>query len=495
MTEPHAAQGHPYIPNALPDVQAEMLAEIGANSIDELYGDIPEELRFRGTMRLPAPLVAEAALRRHVEGILNRNQSCREAISFLGGGSARHFVPAVCDEINHRAEFVSAYAGEPYEDHGRFQALFEYASLMGELLDLDVVNIPTYDWNQAASTALRMAGRITGRRQALVSSITGPDRLSTMRNYCQSALELAPVAFDPATGLLGLDDLQRQLSSEIACVYFENPSYLGCIEHRGQEIADLAHRHGALCIVGVDPISLGVLAPPSQYGADITCGDLQPLGLHMNQGGALAGFIATRDEERFVREYPSRLFGLTATTVPGEWGFGDVLYDDRTSFGAREKGKEYVGTAAALWGITAGVYLASMGPAGMQQVGQTILQKSQYTAKKLSELRGVSLPFGGTAHFKEFVVDFRGTGLAVARINRALLEKGVFGGIDLTGRFPGLDGCALYCVTEMHTQEDIDTLVHVLQDILAERAPTCWPIRTAASVSIKPNGTSRSSCS
>lgn len=495
MTEPQSAQGHPYIPNALPDVQADMLAALGATSIDELYADIPEELRFRGKLRLPAPIVAEAALRRHVEGILNRNQSCQEAISFLGGGSARHFVPAVCDEINHRAEFVSAYAGEPYEDHGRFQALFEYASLMGELLDLDVVNIPTYDWNQAASTSLCMAGRITGRRQVLVSSATGPDRFATMRNYCQAALELVPVALDPATGLLCLDDLRRQLSNDTACVYFENPSYLGCIEHRGQEIADLAHGHGALCVVGVDPISLGVLAPPSQYGADVTCGDLQPLGLHMNQGGALAGFIATRDEERFVREYPSRLFGLTTTTVAGEWGFGDVLYDDRTSFGAREKGKEYVGTAAALWGITAGVYLASMGPAGMRQVGQTILQKSQYAAKKLSELRGVSLPFGRTAHFKEFVVDFRGTGQTVARINQVLLEKGIFGGIDLTGRFPGLDGCALLCVTELTTRADIDTLANTLQDLFSERALRCCQIPSKPRISTKRNGRSRFSCS
>jgi len=467
LKQPSSARGHPYIPNALADVQAEMLEAIGVRSVDELYADIPAELRLVGPLDLPEPLLSEAALRRHVGEILDRNRSCQEAMSFLGGGSARHYVPAVCDEINRRAEFVTAYAGEPYEDHGRFQALFEYASLMGELLDLDVVNVPTYDWNQAASTALRMAGRMTSRRQALVSAATGPDRLATMRNYCRSALDLAAVERDPETGLLSLDDLERKLTAETACVYFENPSYLGCIEHRGQEIADLAHRRGALCVVGVDPISLGVLAPPSQYGADITCGDLQPLGLHMNQGGALAGFIATRDEERFVREYPSRLFGLCRTDVDGEWGFGDVLYYERTSFGAREKGKEYVGTAAALWGITAGVYLALMGPHGMRRVGTTILQKSQYAARKIGAIRGVCLLFERTPHFKEFVVDFRGTRRTPAQINRALLERNIFGGIDLTSVAADLDGCALYCVTEMHTQADIDTLVHTLREIVA----------------------------
>ena len=456
---------HPYIPNSHPAAQAAMLQAIGASSIDELYGDIPAELRFTGELNLPPPL-AESALRRHVEAILDRNRSCQDASSFLGGGSARHYVPAVCDEVNRRAEFVTAYAGEPYEDHGRFQALFEYASLMGELLDLDVVNVPTYDWNQAACTSLRMAGRITGRRQALVSGATGPERLSSMRNYCRSALDIVTVDLDAATGLLSIDDLRRKLSAETACVYFENPSYLGTIEQRGQEIADLAHQHGALSVVGVDPISLGVLAPPSQYGADITCGDLEPLGLHMNQGGALAGFIATRDEPRFVREFPSRLFGLTTTTVPGEWGFGDVLYDDRTSFGAREKGKEYVGTAAALWGITAGVYLALMGPTGMRQVGRTILQKAQYAARRIAALPGVKLPFASTACFKEFVVDFRGTGRSVGQINEELLEHNIFGGIDLGGALPGFAGRALYCVTEMHTQDEIDALVDALRSII-----------------------------
>ncbi|MGD1009589.1 MAG: aminomethyl-transferring glycine dehydrogenase subunit GcvPA [Candidatus Aminicenantales bacterium] len=456
---------HPYIPNSVPEVKGQMLRDIGVRSVDELYGDIPERLRFRGRMNLPEPLTSEAALKRHVEGILGRNRSCAETLSFLGGGCWPHYVPAVCDEINRRSEFLTAYAGEPYEDHGRFQALFEYESLMAELLDMDVVNVPTFDWCQAASTSVRMAGRITKRNEALVADTIGPDRLLVMKNYCRGVMSLVPVRHDPETGGMDLEDLAAKFTEKTAAVYFENPSYLGFLETQGQRIAEMAHARGGLCVVGVDPISLGVIAPPGHYGADIVCGDIQPLGVHMNFGGGQAGFISTRDEERFVMEYPSRLFGIAKTAVEGEWGFGDVAYD-RTSFGVREKGKEFVGTAAALWGITAGVYLALMGPQGMRELGQHILQKSQYALKKIAKLSGVKAPRFRSPYFKEFVVDFTGTGKSVADINQALLGRGIFGGRDLGRDFPGLAGCVLFCVTEVHTKDDIDSLAAALEEVL-----------------------------
>jgi glycine dehydrogenase subunit 1 len=451
---------HPYIPNSVPAVKEAMLAEVGAASPDDLYVDIPEELRFQGELNLPPPCLSEQELKRHVTAILDRNVSCEEFSSFLGGGCARHYVPAVCDEITRRAEFLTAYAGEPYEDAGRFQALFEYESLMAELLDFDVVNVPTYDWGQAASTSLRMAGRITGRGKVLVADTVSPDRLSVMANYCRPVMDIVPVKHDPRTGLLDLDDLAGRLGRDTAALYFENPSYLGFIETRGAEAAELVHRRGALCVVGVDPISLGVLQPPSRYGADIACGDIQGLGNPMGFGGCLGGFIATRDEERFVMEYPSRLFGIARTEVPGEWGFGDVAYD-RTSFGVREKGKEFVGTAAALYGISAAVYLSLMGARGLRDLGRHILQKARYAAAKLASLPGVGLKFD-SAFFKEFVVDFAPTGRRVGDLNQALLEAGIFGGKDLTGEFPALGPCALYCVTEMTTQADIDRLTEAL---------------------------------
>ncbi len=456
---------HPYIPNSVPEVKERMLREIGVLRIDDLYADIPARLRFSERMNLPEPLISEADLKRHVQEILNRNHSCAESLSFLGGGCWPHYVPAICDEINRRSEFLTAYAGEPYEDHGRFQALFEYESMMAELLDMDVVNVPTFDWCQAASTSIRMAGRITGRNEALVSDTIGPDRLRVMRNYCRGVLDIHEIRHDANLGSMDLGDLAAKFTAKTAAVYFENPSYIGFLETQGNQIAGLAHDRGGLCVVGVDPISLGVVAPPSHYGADIVCGDIQPLGMHMNFGGGQAGFIATRDEARFVMEYPSRLFGIAKTAVEGEWGFGDVAYD-RTSFGAREKGKEFVGTAAALWGITAGIYLALMGPRGMEDVGRHILQKSQYAMRKISEVAGLRAPHFRSVHFKEFAVDFTATGKTVAEVNDALLDRGIFGGKDLGGDFPELAGNALYCFTEIHTKEDIDTLAGALKEVL-----------------------------
>jgi len=456
---------HPYIPNSLPEVQAEMLRELGLNSLEDLHAEIPKELVFKGTMNLPEPLKSEYELRRHVERLMGKNKTCKENICFMGGGCWPHFVPAICDEINQRAEFLTAYAGEPYEDHGRFQSLFEYQSLVAELVDMDVVNVPTIDGAQAAATALRMAGRITGRGELLLAGTISPEKLLVIKNYCGPDLTCRKLDYDKRTGQVDMPSLQTALSGETAAVYFENPNYLGIIEEQGQQIADLAHAAGAVCVVGVDPSSLGVLEPPSGYGADIVCGELQPLGIHMNYGGGLAGFIATRDEERFVMEYPSRLFGIAPTIVPGEYGFGDVAYE-RTSFHDRIHGKEYVGTQSALWGITAGVYLALMGPRGMFELGQTILQKSQYAARQLSKIKGVKgVPFD-SSFFKEFVLDFNSSGLTVADINKALQARGIFGGIDLSAAFPELGQCALYCVTEIHTKEDIDTLVEELADIL-----------------------------
>jgi glycine dehydrogenase subunit 1 len=456
---------HPYIPNSAPKVKAKMLEEIGIKNIDELYKDIPENLRFKRELDLPGALASEYALKRHVEKVLSKNQTCQENISFLGGGCWQHYVPAICDEINQRSEFLTAYAGEPYEDHGRFQALFEYESLMAELLDMDVVNVPTYDWCQASSTALKMAARITGRSEILISDTISPERLLTIKNYCLPVLAVKMVKHCPDTGLVDLDDLRAKMSPDIAGIYFENPSYLGFIEHQGKTISDIAHESGALSVVGVDPVSLGVMIPPSNYGTDIVCGDIQGLGVHMNYGGGHGGFIATRDEERFVMEYPSRLFGITKTSVEGEYGFGDVAYE-RTSFAVREEGKEFVGTHAALWGITAAVYLSLMGPKGMQELGKTIMQRSQYAQKKLSEIKGVKAPLFDSPHFKEFVVSFKDTGMTVDDINKSLLEQGIFGGKGLSGEFPELGNCALYCVTEVHTKEDIDSLVQALKDCL-----------------------------
>jgi glycine dehydrogenase subunit 1 len=458
-------RAHPYIPNSVPEVKSKMLAEIGIADIDGLYEDIPDELRFKGELNIPDGITSELELQRHLENVLSGNQTCGENISFLGGGCYQHYVPAVCDEIAGRSEFLTAYAGEPYEDHGRFQALFEYQSLMGELLDLDVVNVPTYDWGQAASTSIRMAGRITGRNKVLIADTISPDRLRVIRTYCEPLMSIELVGHSSRTARLDMEDLHTRLDDSVAGLYLENPCYFGTVEECGSAIAAALHGNGSVLIVGVDPVSLGVLAPPSQTGADMACGDIQSLGNHICFGGALGGFIATRDEEQYVMEYPSRLFGICRTERDGEWGFGDVAYG-RTSFAVREQGKEFVGTAAALYGIAAAVYLSLLGPAGMCELGQHIIQKSQYAMRRLAALEGVAIRFAGF-HFKEFVVDFTATGRSIAEINNALLAQGIFGGKDLGADFEKLQGCGLYAVTEVLTREDIDRLVDALDAYLS----------------------------
>jgi len=442
-----------------------MLEAVGAESTDDFFEDVPDNLRFTRPMNLPKPLLSEYALKRHVEDLLGKNKTAGEYLSFLGAGCYQHHVPAICDEVNQRGEFLTAYAGEPYDDHGRFQALFEYASMMGELLNMDVVNVPTYDGFQATATSIRMATRITGRRQVLIAKTISADKLSKIRDYCKPGIEIGLVGYDRETGQMDLGALKAEVSERTAAVYFENPSYLGFIETRGEETARIAHDHGAICVVGTNPVSLGVLTPPADYGADIVCGDIQPLGMHMQYGGGHAGYVATRDEENYVMEYPSRLFGIAPTSVPGEYGFGDVAYE-RTSFAVREEGKEWVGTAAALWGITAGVYLALMGPQGMVDIGESIMARARYAMIHLDRIQGVKAPLFHAPHFQEFVVNFDGTGKSVAEINQALLARGIFGGVDLSLEFRELGESALYCVSEVHTKDDIDRLVSELAEVV-----------------------------
>ncbi|MFT4220526.1 MAG: aminomethyl-transferring glycine dehydrogenase subunit GcvPA [Microbacterium sp.] len=456
MTQPTAFV-HPYIPNSAPDTKAEMLAAVGAESVDEFYADVPAELRLNRPLDLPEPLVAEQDLARHVRGLLAKNRSTQERLSFLGAGVYNHYVPAVVDEVIGRSEFLTAYAGEPYEDHGRFQALFQYQSLMGELLAMDVVNVPTYDGYQATATGMTMSGRVTGRSRVLVASDVLPAKLSKVRDFTRAhlGLELVPTV----DGVADVAAVAALLDDTVAAVWVETPSATGAVETRLRELADAAHAAGALLVVGTDPIGYGVLAPPALHGADIVTGDIQSLGLHQWYGGAHGGFIAVHDDPRIVMEMPSRLFGLATTDVPGEYGFGDVAYD-RTSFALREEGKEWVGTAAALWGIAAGVYLALMGPQGMRELGEVLLARTRYAQVRLAALPGVAL--GDDAlHLREFTIDLSGTGIAAADLVGALRDEGIEPGVPLDRH------TLLVCVTEQTTQADIDRLVDAIARVVA----------------------------
>ena len=460
---------YPYIPNSVPDVRERMLRTIGIDSVEDIYAEIPAHLRFRGRLETPGPIASEYALRRHVEELLEKNADCKRYLGFLGGGVWHHHVPSVVSTIMARDEFLTSYVGEAYADHGKWQAQFEFASCIAELVEMDMVNTPTYDWGMAAATALRMAARITARDEVLYAANISPERLSCMKNYALSAVPtLTAVAIDPLSGLLDLADLAAKLTGRVAALYFENPAFLGMIETQVAEIAEMVHAAGALACVGVDPISLGVLEAPGLYGADICVGDLQPLGIPMQAGGGLGGFVASADEPRFTGEFPSLLFGLTPTVVSGEYGFGEVFFE-RTSYASREKAKDFLGTMAQLHGIGAGVYLALMGPQGMRELGAGIMQRAAYCAAQLGALPGVAAPRYSAPHFKEFVVDFSATGRSVAEINKALLARRIHGGKDLSAMFPALGESALYCVTEVHTKDDLDALAGALRDILAVR--------------------------
>lgn len=468
---------HPYIPNSVPEIKEEMLRFIGVDDIETLYEEIPKDLRFKGRLNLPAPFVSEYDLKKHVASILLKNKTCEENLSFLGGGVWQHYVPALCDEIIGRSEVLTAYSGEQYSDFGKFQLFFEYQSELAELLAMDAVCLPVYTWGVAAGNAVRMASRLTGRNEVLLPKTVGPERLATIRTFCHSVsmpghIDVTLVDHDPASDLLNMGDLRSKISSRTAAVYFENPSYLGSIETRGQEISEIAHANGAQCIVGVDPISLGILAPPAAYGADITVGTIQPLGVHMQCGGGCAGFIAHSDDERYVSENPAMIVSMAPTIQEGEYGFGWSGFDVRTSYASRDsqgrvrvEAKDFTGTSSNLWAIGAATYMALMGPAGFKAIGETIIQRSHYAAQLLSSIDGVEVPLGPN-FFKEFVVNFDKTGRSVAEVNKALLAYNIFGGKDISRDFSELGNSALYCVTEIHAQEDIQKLAEALKEVL-----------------------------
>jgi glycine dehydrogenase subunit 1 len=451
MTE---AVVHPYIPNSAPEVKAAMLKSVGAKSVEEFFQDVPDNLRVKGLLNLPPAVLAEEDLKKLILGKLKAND--HERLMFLGQGTFAHGTPAVVAEVINRSEFLTAYAGEPYEDHGRFQALFEYQSLMGELLSCDVVTVPTYDGFQATATALAITQRVTGRSKVLLVSDTLPDKYSKVHDFLRrfTNLEVVPTK----DGIADLQQVQAKIDADVSCIWIETPSAYGAVETNISELAEIAHKVGAFCVVSTDPIMAGVIEPPANLGADITCGDIQSLGIGQWFGGGHGGFIAMADDPKLVMELPSRLFGVASTSVEGEYGFGDVAYD-RTSFAHREEGKEWVGTAAALWGIAAAVYLSLMGPKGMKEVAETIFQRTKYLQQRLAEIPGYQVQNNGL-NFREVLVK---TPIKTSEILKASRKQKLEAGVAID------DNLLCICVTEQHSQEEIDLLIDFLTKV-EERA-------------------------
>ena len=457
---------HRFIPNSSPGVREEMLAEIGVSSVEEIYEEIPAELRFKGELSLPRDPLSEADVARVVTSILEKNRTTADYLCFVGAGCYDHYSPALLSEVMGRSEFLTAYAGIEVTDHGRFMAMFEYQSMMGDLLDMDVVGSAVYDGATASGDALQMASRVTGRRELVLTQNIDPDRLKVMLNYIGSWFDVTYVRDDPVTGTVDLDELREKVSEKTAAVYIENPGYLGVVQTRPEEISRIAHDKGALLIVSVNPASLGVLAPPGQYDADIACGDGQPLGLPMACGGARLGILACRNEHKFVHSLPMLMVGILRTEVPGERAYTWHALFDRIFYGTREEARSISGTSSFLMALGAGVYMALLGPKGMRDLGVANMQKAAYAMSHLNSLAGVKAPVFSGPHFNEFLVDFSGTSKTVAEINRALLARGILGGKDVSTELPELGQVALYCVTENRTQSEIDRLVRTLDEVI-----------------------------
>jgi glycine dehydrogenase subunit 1 len=463
MNEPH-----PFMPNSARRIKEEMLHDLGARYVEALFGDIPEPIRKSSTLNLPSAR-SEMETKRVVEDLLSRNLSTREVVSFLGGGVWPHYVPAAVDEIVSRSEFLTSYTPyQPEISQGMLQALFEYQSMIAELMGMEFANSSLYDWATALGEAARMASRVTGRDEFLVPHYVQPDRIQTLKTFCEPArIRVVEVEQDKRTGALLDGDLQEKISSKTAGVYVENPSYLGFLEVGMKRVGEIAHQKGALFIVGADPMSLGLFASPGELGADIAIGEGQPLGNHMNYGGPLLGLFACGDE-RLLRQMPGRLIGKTTTKDGSSKAFTMAL-QTREQHIRREKATSNICTNEALCALAAATYLSLLGPGGLERLGKIILDNSHYTMQQLRELEGLKVPLFEAQHFKEFVVGFDRTGLTASQINAELAKRGIQGGICLHDQFPELGQSALYCVTECHTRGDIDRLSAAIRAILGER--------------------------
>ena len=459
------AEAHPYIPNSAAAVRAEMLAAVGADTCDDLFASVPARLRAPDDIGLPVALASESQLRRYFRDVLAQNADTTDHLSFLGGGCWAHAVPAVCDEIAGRGEFTSAFMGlAGASTTGAYQALFEYQSLITELVGLDVAPVPAYDWAWAASTALLMAVRATGRSRILVADTVGPERRRQITARLPLRVELDWVGHDPASGSIDPDDLRRRADGA-AALYFENPSYLGLLEEDLDGVRDVTAAAGCHLVAGVDPTSLGVVRDPGSYGADMACGELQPLGQHQTFGGSTAGFLACRLDEALLEELPNIYISAVPTIRPGELDFFWGNFES-TSYATRGESDDVIGCGSTMAGIIAATYLSLMGPAGMSELGEALRARARYLIDRLATVPGVSTTRMTGVPFKEVIVDFSGSGRSPAQVNAALLERRILGGIDLGAEFGELLGCALYSVSEEHTREDLDRLATTIEEVL-----------------------------
>jgi glycine dehydrogenase subunit 1 len=445
-----------YVPHTDSDRRA-MLAEIGVQSIDELFAVVPEPVRFP-VVTLPAPL-SEMDVLRELREMSEVNVDLDHVACFLGAGAYHHYIPSVVQHVLGRSEFYTAYTPyQPEISQGTLQSIFEYQSMICGLTGMDVSNASHYDGATAMAEAVIMAlsvGRGKRRKVAMAPTVH-PEYRQVVRTYTQG-MGVEVVGDADLTADAGA--LAPLVDAQTACLIVQVPDFLGALEPPGtlDALADAAHEAGALFVVSVDPISLGLLKPPGAYGADVVVGEGQALGIPLSYGGPHLGFFACREE--YVRRMAGRLVG---ETVDGQGRRGYVLtLATREQHIRRERATSNICTNQALCALAAGVYLAALGKRGLRQVAELCYHKSHYAAQAIDQVPGFqvrrSRPF-----FKELVVQCP---MPVAEINRMLLDWDIIGGYDLGRDYPHLGDHMLLCVTEANTRGEIDDLVTALRAI------------------------------
>lgn len=437
--------------------RSEMLARIGIASEEQLFEAVPAEHRFP-TLELPPPLT-ELEASAHLERLASRNRHTGELACFVGAGAYAHYIPSAVDHILRRSEFATAYT--PYQaeaSQGTLQGIFEFQSLTCELLGMEVANASVYDGSTALAEAVLMAQRLTRRDRVLVAESVHPEYRATLDTYLRGRgveVELLPTR--QVDGRLAGPAIPEAVGADTACVVVQQPDFFGHIhDFRALRLAERVHASGALLVAVVaEPISLGLLAPPGAWGADIAVAEGQGLGVPLQFGGPWAGLMACRQE--LVRQLPGRLVGQT-TDLDGRRGFVLTL-QAREQHIRREKATSNICTSQTLVTLGICVYLSLMGPRGLREAARQSHAKAAYAARRIGELPGYEVrtaePF-----FNEFVVACPGD---AARIQEGLLERGMLGGLQLQPYYPELGEALLLCCTELNTRAQIDSLVSALR--------------------------------
>src|SRR5215212_1647718 len=428
-----------------------MLAAIGVDSVDELFRDVPEGVRFQGRLALEPPL-SEQELVSHLTELAERNVPAGEELSFLGAGIYDHYVPAVVDSVLAQGQLLTAYTPyQPEVSQGVLQAIFEYQTAICELTGMDVSNASGYDGTTVAADACYLAKHATGRSKVVLTEATSPQVRQVVKTYAPGfGMEVVEVAH--RDGVTDPDEL-REAARDAACIIFQQPNFFGCLEP-APDLAAAANEADALPIAHVDPVSLGVLEAPGNYGADLAIGEGQSAGNAMSFGGPHYGFLAARQE--YIRRLPGRIVGETVDAA-GDRGYVLTL-QTREQHIRREKATSNITTNQTLLALGGLVHLSLLGPQGLRETGETCIALAQYAKDRLVDA-GLELVFPDRTTFKEFAVR---TGRSATDSIEAARARGVYPGYPLGRDYEGMDDALLVALTERRTTEEIDRLVEAL---------------------------------